>query len=291
MNILHNHVDCSGERDNTQLSAILKAGDIIFNLFNRNSYVIVVANDGTIVQTWDVPQLPFGLKPNTPIPEGTVTHKTLISKKRCSSVISKENSRFGFGYVGIGVPVFDDNGKFLGALTITSPLYQQDVVMKISKELKNDIQLSNENKKNISNISDDIINIVNKLSSITTNIQQNIGVIADVTHLIQNVSGQTNLLGLNAAIESARAGEAGKGFTVVAQEIRRLSDTVKDSVKELNSKLKLLNGIIDDINPQVVNLNDQVSKQITSIHEIDEITNRLERASERLGALAQESWI
>lgn len=280
----------SNEGDYPQLLTLFKAGDIIFNLFNGNSYVIIVANDGTIVRTWDIPQLPFGLKPNTPIPEGTVTYKTLTTKKRCTSIMSKENSRFGFGYVGIGVPVFN-NDEFLGVLTITSPLHQQDIVMEISKELQNDIQISNENKKNISNISDEIMNIVNKLLQITTNIQQNIGVIADVTSLIQNVSGQTNLLGLNAAIESAKAGDAGKGFAVVAHEIRRLSDTVKDSVKELNSKLKLLNEIIEDINPQVANLNSQVSKQTMSINEISEITNRLERASERLGSLAQESWM
>ena len=45
-----------------------------------------------------------------------------------------------------------------------------------------------------------------------------------LTNEILSISGQTNLLSLNASIEAARAGEAGRGFAVVAEEIRVLSD-------------------------------------------------------------------
>ncbi|MCL6557330.1 MAG: HAMP domain-containing protein [Firmicutes bacterium] len=54
------------------------------------------------------------------------------------------------------------------------------------------------------------------------------GQIGSIIQSIQNVMNQTNLLALNAAIEAARAGEAGKGFTVVATEIRRLSEQTKE---------------------------------------------------------------
>lgn len=69
----------------------------------------------------------------------------------------------------------------------------------------------------------------------------------DIVQLIQGVGGQINLLALNATIEAARAGEAGRGFSVVAGEVKNLSNQVTGATARIAEDIKAMQSISGDV--------------------------------------------
>ena len=104
--------------------------------------------------------------------------------------------------------------------------------------------------------------------------------VKSITQGINEISEQTNLLSLNASIESARAGETGKGFAVVANEIRKLADetgTLTQNIDQIVHELevnavnaqKVIGEVVNAINLENITIDDTINKFQMMQHEMN----------------------
>lgn len=115
----------------------------------------------------------------------------------------------------------------------------QDIKNRATTMHKNTI----EGKENISKIVSQIHAALREALEESRSAQK----INEMTQDILNITGQTNLLSLNASIEAARAGEAGKGFAVVADEIRGLADSSAEAANNIQSISTLVTNAVEKL--------------------------------------------
>ncbi|MBE7120252.1 methyl-accepting chemotaxis protein [Bacillus cereus] len=147
----------------------------------------------------------------------------------------------------------------------------------------------------IHTVMDEIYKVVDQLVARTQDIDK-------ASQTITYISEQTNLLSLNAAIESARAGEHGKGFAVVAEEVRKLAEQSKQAAKDITK----INLLVQDDTTGVVNVMGKGQQEIQEgihavqnaklafhniVNHINEVTDQIQditASAEEMSASSEE---
>ncbi|MDI9335355.1 MAG: methyl-accepting chemotaxis protein [Cytophagales bacterium] len=115
--------------------------------------------------------------------------------------------------------------------------------------------------------------------------------IGEMTDLISDITEQTNVLALNAAIQAASAGEAGRGFTVVAEEVQRLAERSGDATRQISNLVKAIQSDTQEVvasmevSTRGVVSGAQLSENAgAALSEIDRISKQLTGLIERISS-------
>lgn len=122
---------------------------------------------------------------------------------------------------------------------------------------------------------DEVSNTVNFAADAIVKLIERSREIGEMVHIIENIAGHTNLLALNASIESARAGEAGRGFAVVADEIRKLSVNTSHAATQIISLIENIESETEaTVNSMEFN-QEQVAFQVDQIKAAEKALDRI----------------
>ncbi|WP_272509098.1 methyl-accepting chemotaxis protein [Clostridium ganghwense] len=256
-----------------------------FKYFIEDDFVLSITNTEYFLKYIPGEKLKLNIKTNDPVPHTSGAYQCMKAKKPIIRIVPKEV--FGTDIKVIGIPVIVDH-KVVGSFNIAKSLERQTDILNLSKNLSNSLaQIT----LAINSISANVQDIVKSNSEIQSNVEttrKETENTDEILKFVGNVAQQTNLLGLNAAIESARAGEYGKGFSVVAQEIRKLSTSSKESISQINSILKTIQDSVMNIENKINNFNDIFEEQVSSIEEITSSIETLNSSAEILKEMASK---
>lgn len=125
------------------------------------------------------------------------------------------------------------------------------------------------------NISEEGVQLSSATQEAMTRITARGEKIAEIVGMVDEISFQTNILAINAAIEAAKAGELGKGFAVVAIEVRDLAQRSADAAKEIKS---LIDSTIQEVNQGgklVTSNSEKLSEVSTAIKDVSNIIKEI----------------
>lgn len=228
--------------------------------------------------------LDLKIKPGDPIKPGSVADFTLHEGKRQVRRIPKEI--FGVPFIGVGVPIKDNTGKIVGLILTGTPVNDQEELREMAQVLAVAGEQISAATENIANSFQSLIvttdQVVNHTVSMTSKIQK----LDEVVKVIRGITERTNVLGINAAIEAARAGQQGKGFSVVAEEIRKMSENTHNSTIVIDDTLQTFRQELLDISGRIQELSGLFQEQASGTEEIAATTKEISSMAQTLLRLA-----
>lgn len=223
---------------------------------------------------------------DAPLKPGSGLYRAVHEKHR---VITKgDKALWGIPFISVAIPIYNSQGKIIGAAVANETVDRQENLKQMATSLADNITVLSSTSQEISAQTEEISAVCSSLSELVQKSQVHVKETDEVLELIKRVANQTNLLGLNAAIEAARVGEQGRGFGVVAEEIRKLANESADSIKRIDAILKAIQSGGSETANQMLEIDSAVSQVAIAIEEVARAAQEANVIANELDTLADE---
>lgn len=256
-----------------------------FQHFIDNDLVFTMSNTKNFLLVKDSPSLKMASKTGDAIPSGCAADVCLRQKKVVNVLVPEKV--FGVPLKTVGIPVWENN-QIAGTMVIGMSMEKKSNVTKMSKLLDESLLNFHERLSSMSGVIAEIFEKNNDIENLLKQTLESYKQTDDVLRFIESIAKQTNMLGLNAAIESVRAGEYGKGFSVVSNEIRTLSKSSSESVDKIHHILGDIENSINKIYSRFKDSNKLLENQNGDLKKMNEMLDGLNETAATLSTFADK---
>ncbi len=232
-------------------------------------------------------KLVLNIKPGDKMPPGGAAEQCIQKKKRIFFEKSKEESLSNIPFIANAFPIIADDGSAIGCILTTETTDVQNIIRDTSENLKTSSSQLAMSMQELNKQAEKLASSGKVLKDIATHTVEKVKDTDKIVSFINDVAEQTNLLGLNAAIEAARVGELGRGFGVVSDEVRKLAVHSSKSAKQINEVLQAIKESNNSLATQSKDVETAVQEQVAVIQQIASAGQQLAAMADELQKLSQ----
>jgi hypothetical protein len=231
-----------------------------------------------------IPEIAHQVVVGEKIKPGSAVYQAMQKKERIIVEVAKEV--YGVPYIAISMPVLDKTGQVIGAVAVHESLERKEILLQAAKQLSNSAATLTSSIQSILAQAEELAASSRFLKDLSNTTATQVAETDTVVSFIKNVASQTNLLGLNAAIEAARVGDQGRGFGVVAEEVRKLAINSASSATQITEILNRIHSSIQRISTEIHQVDTVSGHQADTIQALTSHSQELMSMSEQLANLA-----